>query len=70
MNGHIDVVSSGDEAAWASPPFAPEVRDGRELGEDFFARRDGERAKQRHLRALERLGHHVTVETAPGHKAA
>ncbi len=42
----------------------------RELGEDFFERRDGERAKQRHLRALERLGYRVTVETAPGQKAA
>ncbi len=42
----------------------------RELGDDFFERRDGERAKQRHLRALERLGYRVTVETAPGQKAA
>src|SRR5213083_1091566 len=28
----------------------------RDLGDDFFDRRDNERATQRHLRALERLG--------------
>jgi acetylornithine deacetylase len=28
LNGHIDVVSAEPQSAWASPPFAPEVRDG------------------------------------------
>jgi transposase len=42
----------------------------RELGEDFFEQRDGERAKQRHLRALERLGYRVSVETAESQEAA
>lgn len=27
--GHTDVVPSGPESAWTSPPFAPEIRDGR-----------------------------------------
>jgi succinyl-diaminopimelate desuccinylase len=27
--GHTDVVPPGPESAWASPPFAPEIRDGR-----------------------------------------
>jgi acetylornithine deacetylase len=32
LNGHIDVVSPEPRAAWTSPPFAPEVRDGRLYG--------------------------------------
>ena len=32
LNGHIDVVPVGDEAAWATPPFDPVVRDGRVYG--------------------------------------
>lgn len=28
LNAHVDVVPSGPEDMWASPPFAPEIRDG------------------------------------------
>src|SRR5213593_3356612 len=36
----------------------------RELGADYFTRRDPERATRRLVAQLERLGHHVTLETA------
>src|SRR6266568_2503891 len=42
----------------------------RDLGDDFFDRRDNERARQRHLRALERLGYRVTVEATANPEAA
>lgn len=42
----------------------------RELGEDFFEHRDSERVKQRHLRALERLGYCVTIDADPSREAA
>jgi acetylornithine deacetylase len=32
LNGHIDVVPVGDEAAWTTPPWDPAVREGRVYG--------------------------------------
>ena len=32
LNGHVDVVPVGDEAAWTTPPWDPAVRDGRVYG--------------------------------------
>ncbi|MCX6373996.1 MAG: ArgE/DapE family deacylase [Actinobacteria bacterium] len=32
LNGHIDVVPVGDESAWATPPWASVVREGRVYG--------------------------------------
>jgi len=42
----------------------------RDLGGDFFDRRDNERATQRYLRGLERLGYRVTVEATANPEAA
>ncbi|MGE0009094.1 MAG: ArgE/DapE family deacylase [Parvibaculaceae bacterium] len=32
LNGHIDVVPAGAPSSWASPPFDPQVRDGKVFG--------------------------------------
>jgi acetylornithine deacetylase len=32
LNGHVDVVPVGDEAAWTTPPWDPDVRHGRVYG--------------------------------------
>jgi len=32
LNGHVDVVPVGEEAAWTTPPWDPAVRDGRVYG--------------------------------------
>jgi transposase len=43
------------------------MRDGgtyTELGADYFARRDADRATRRHVKHLEALGYHVTIERA------
>jgi succinyl-diaminopimelate desuccinylase len=32
FNAHLDVVPTGDEAAWSHPPFAAEIADGRVYG--------------------------------------
>ena len=32
MLGHTDVVPAGEQAAWASDPFVPEIRDGHLFG--------------------------------------
>lgn len=32
FNGHVDVMPSGNEAEWISPPFRPEIRDGKIFG--------------------------------------
>lgn len=32
LNGHVDVVPAGDARAWSTPPFEPELRQGRLFG--------------------------------------
>ena len=52
VNGHIDVVSPGDESNWTSPPFAAEVRDGRIYGRGACDMKGGVGAALFALKAL------------------
>ena len=65
LNGHIDVVPVGDEAAWTTPPWDPAVRDGRVYGRGavdmkgglvcaLFAAEGHPRCRRRAARAPER----------------
>jgi acetylornithine deacetylase len=69
LNGHIDVVSAGDVSAWTSPPFAPDVRDGRIYGRGAVDMKGGVGAAIFALEALRaagvRLRGDVIVETVP-----
>ncbi len=69
VNGHIDVVSPGDHAAWATPPFAADVRDGRIYGRGAVDMKGGIGAALFALEALDacgvRLLGDVIVQTVP-----
>ncbi|MDX6438210.1 MAG: acetylornithine deacetylase, partial [Gaiellaceae bacterium] len=69
INGHIDVVSAGEETRWASPPFAAEVRDGRIYGRGACDMKGGVGAALFALEALHAAGVElqgdVIFETVP-----
>ena len=69
VNGHIDVVSAGDEGRWTSPPFAADVRDGRIYGRGACDMKGGVGAALFALKALHaagvRLAGDVFFETVP-----
>jgi acetylornithine deacetylase len=50
--GHIDVVSAGDPLQWTSPPFSPDIRDGRLYGRGACDMKGGVVAGLAALRAL------------------
>ena len=52
LSGHLDVVPVGDPATWATPPFAPEVRDGAMVGRGACDMKGGVVAAVEALRAL------------------
>jgi acetylornithine deacetylase len=56
FNGHIDVVSAEPIGAWTSPPFMPEVRDGRLYGRGACDMKGGVAAMAFAAEALAQLG--------------
>lgn len=57
LNGHIDVVPVGNEAAWSNPPFHPVVRDRRLYGRGAGDMKAGIVSYVAAMRALARLGY-------------
>ena len=56
LNGHIDVVPADEAEGWTSPPFAPEVRDGRLYGRGSCDMKGGVAAMVVAAEALARRG--------------
>ena len=56
FNGHIDVVSAEPIGAWTSPPFTPEVRDGRLYGRGACDMKGGVAAMAFAAEVLAQLG--------------
>lgn len=56
IDGHIDVVPAGDPDDWRSPPFAPEVRDGRLYGRGACDMKGGLAAAIHAVEAIQAAG--------------
>jgi acetylornithine deacetylase len=56
VNGHIDVVNSGDPSLWSVPPFSGEIRDGRIIGRGALDMKGGIAAAMFAVRALRACG--------------
>jgi acetylornithine deacetylase len=56
LNGHIDVVPTGDGADWTTPPFEPSVRDGRIFGRGACDMKGGLAAALHAVEAIQDAG--------------
>ncbi|GGC63816.1 ArgE/DapE family deacylase [Chelatococcus reniformis] len=56
LQGHVDVVPEGPLAMWASPPYAPEIRNGRMYGRGVYDMKSGVTAMVFALDALRTAG--------------
>lgn len=56
LNGHVDVVPAGPDALWTSPPFRPELREGRVYGRGAADMKSGVAAMVTAVAALADLG--------------
>jgi acetylornithine deacetylase len=56
LNGHIDVVPTGDPAEWTTPPFVPSVRDARVYGRGACDMKGGLAAALHALEAIRAAG--------------
>lgn len=56
LNGHIDVVPTGPESLWTTPPFQPTIRDGRVYGRGAGDMKSGIAAYCTAIHALRALG--------------
>jgi acetylornithine deacetylase len=56
LNGHIDVVPTGDPDAWSTDPFGGEIRDGRLLGRGSCDMKAGLTAAYWAVQAIRRSG--------------
>jgi acetylornithine deacetylase len=73
LNGHLDVVPTGDRTLWADDPFAANVRDGRLYGRGACDMKCGVAAGVFALEALMRLGRRpggdVLLQTVSGEES-
>lgn len=73
LNGHVDVVSAGNEALWSALPWGGEIRGGRLYGRGSCDMKAGLAAGIFALQALQRLGfqpaHDILVESVAGEES-